>query len=34
MIGLSLNAVSGVTAAVWLPTGVALVALVLYGYDL
>ena len=32
--GLSLDAVSGVAVAVWPPTGIALVALVLYGYYL
>jgi len=32
--GLSLDAVSGFAAAVWPPTGIALVALVLYGYRL
>jgi two-component system NtrC family sensor kinase len=32
--GLSLDAVSGFAAAVWPPTGIALVALVLYGYGL
>jgi PAS domain S-box-containing protein len=32
--GLSLDAVSGFAAAVWPPTGVALAALVLYGYRL
>ncbi|HEY7494150.1 MAG TPA: MASE1 domain-containing protein, partial [Candidatus Tectomicrobia bacterium] len=33
-LGLSLEVVSGVAAAVWPPTGIALVALVLYGYCL
>src|SRR5918912_1574445 len=33
-LGLSLDAVSGFAAAVWPPTGVALAALVLYGYRL
>jgi PAS domain S-box-containing protein len=34
MIGLYLDAVSGVAAAVWFPAGIALVALVLYGLRL
>jgi PAS domain S-box-containing protein len=33
-LGLSLDAVSGFATAVWPPTGIALVALVLYGYRL
>jgi PAS domain S-box-containing protein len=33
-LGLSLDAVSGVAAAVWPPTGIALAALLLYGYRL
>src|SRR5262249_8227412 len=32
--GLSLDAVSGFAAAVWPPTGIALAALILYGYRL
>lgn len=32
--GLSLDAVHGFAAAVWAPTGIALMALVLYGYRL
>jgi integral membrane sensor domain MASE1 len=34
MFGLFLDAVSGVAVTVWLPTGIALVALVLYGLRL
>ena len=33
-LGLSLDAVSGFATAVWPPTGVALVALTLFGYRL